>query len=160
MANRFADTDSAVMTHRTVRGINVLVTELCRNEGFGAMTHGTIFRRWQVPEKFTNRDHIVMAGFTVTGNAGMIERTRAECTRGMTDAAILIRRHMIERLADRGDSMAGRAVIHDTGVVKHRADETGGVMTDTAIFGCCNMVCGFSDRIDAVITGVAVCARL
>ena len=37
-------------------------------------------------------------------------------------------------LADGGHSVAGRAIVHDTGVIEDRADKGIRVVTDTAIF--------------------------
>ena len=51
----------------------------------------------------------------------------------MTEMAVQIGGKVVVILACRGNPMTGRAIINDAGMVKHRADEGAGVMTDPAI---------------------------
>ena len=59
-------------------------------------------------------------------------------------------------LAGCGHAVAGRAVVDDTGVIEHRADERTGVVTDTAILVGRYMANRFSDREHAVVTRTAI----
>ena len=52
---------------------------------------------------------------------------------GMTEMAIQSGRHVVVILTGRSNPMAGRAIINDASMIKHRSDESTGVMTDTAI---------------------------
>ena len=103
------------------------------------MAHCAILGRRQVIDQLADRDHIVMTGLAVIDDTGMIECTRGERARGVAHTAVIAGWHMVDRFADRSDTVAGGAVIHDAAVVKRRTEETGGVMTDAAIFGGRNM---------------------
>ena len=70
----------------------------------------------------------------------MIEHAGSKATRFMADTAILGGRHVIHWFAGGWSAMAGGAVIHDTGVIKHRVKKTTGDMTDAAILGRRKMV--------------------
>jgi len=52
---------------------------------------------------------------------------------GMTEMAIQSGRNVVVILTGRSNPMAGRAIINDASMIKHRSDESTGVMTDTAI---------------------------
>ena len=52
---------------------------------------------------------------------------------GMTEMAIQRGRNVVVILTGRSNPMAGRAIINDASMIKHRSDESTGVMTDTAI---------------------------
>ena len=52
---------------------------------------------------------------------------------GVAEMAIQRSRYVIITHAGRRNPVAGRTVVHDAGMIKHRADEGSGVMTDTAI---------------------------
>lgn len=71
------------------------------------MAKDTILHGRQVERGLTGTDYVVMASNTVIGDPGMIEVTAGEGTRGMADATIVDRRHVIERLAKRRNTMAG-----------------------------------------------------
>ena len=103
------------------------------------MAHRAILGRRQVIDQLAQRDHIVMTGLAIIDDTGMIECTRGERARRVAHTAVLAGRHMVDRFTHRSNTVAGDAVIHDTAVVKRRAEETGGVMTDAAIFGGRNM---------------------
>lgn len=63
----------------------------------------------------------------------MIVRARGKGAWGVTDAAVLCGRHVVARLAAGGDPMAGRAVVHDAGMIRKRARKTVGVMTGSTV---------------------------
>jgi hypothetical protein len=52
--------------------------------------------------------------------------------------------------------MTGRAVVHDTGMIEHRSDEAGGVMTGTAILVCYHVSGCFACRKNIVMAGCTV----
>ncbi len=93
------------------------------------MTHVTLFIRayMTAAETVTVR--------AIAGSAGIVEPgTTDEGRGGMAEMAIQPGRdvgavHAWRRIT----VVAGRAIIHDAGMIKHCADEGSGVMTDTAI---------------------------
>jgi hypothetical protein len=73
----------------------------------------------------------------IAGRAGIVEPGAAdEGCGGMTEMAIQRGRNVFVMLTRCGYTVAGRAIVHDTGMIKHRTDESTGVMTDTAILVC------------------------
>ena len=110
------------------------------------MTVAAILVGWQVINKFTNSDHIVMAIRTkcrrVNVNRAMTKETASESTRNMADTAVLVRRHMVERFTKHRNTMTGVAVFtHNirAGVIDEGAGENIGVMTITTIRLCLYM---------------------
>ena len=63
----------------------------------------------------------------------MVEGAGGECTRRMTNAAILGSGHMVGRFTARRHSMTRGAVVHDTGVIKDCVGEAGGVVARSAV---------------------------
>lgn len=67
-------------------------------------------------------------------SAGIMEPGATDEGRGgMAEVAIQPGRYVIITHTGRRNPVAGRTVVHDAGMVKYRADEGSGVMTDTAI---------------------------
>ena len=91
--------------------------------------------------RLSSSDHIVVAGFTVINNTGMIIAASAKGTRCVTDTAILSCLHMVEWFTA---SFSGNtrvtagccAIIYDTGMIKHRPEKATGGMTDATILVC------------------------
>jgi len=72
-----------------------------------------------------------------TGSAGIVEpRAADEGCGGMTEMAIQRGRNVVVTHTGRRYAMTGRAIVDDAGMIKHRPDESTGVMTDTAILIC------------------------
>ena len=70
----------------------------------------------------------------VTGTTGIMNpgaTDKGGC--GMAEMAVQRGRKMIVILTSGCNPVAGRAIINDTGMIKHRSDEGTGVMTDTTI---------------------------
>ena len=77
----------------------------------------------------------------VTGTAGIMRpgaTDKGGC--GMAEMAVQRGRNMIVILTRRCNPMAGRAIVNDTGMIKHSSDEGAGVMTDTTILARSDMV--------------------
>ena len=144
MIDRLTGRDSAIMTQAAVGRIDTLMRKRSRNKGGRIMAHRTVFRRRQMIDQLAERDHVVVAIITTRRFfqvcLTMAERARGKCSRSVANTAVLAGRHMVDRFTDCGVTVAGSAIIHDTGVIKRRTDETGGVMTETAVSGCSNVV--------------------
>ena len=70
----------------------------------------------------------------------------------MTDTAILSGWQVIGVFAPGGNAIvAGRAVAHDTGMIKHRTNKGGSVMTHTTIFGRSDMCDRLANRGGTVV---------
>jgi hypothetical protein len=77
----------------------------------------------------------------VSGTTGIVRPGATdEGGGGMTEMAIQRGRNVVVILASRGNPVAGRAIINDAGMIKHRSDEGTGIMTDATILVCCYMV--------------------
>ena len=119
----------------------------------GVMAIGTILAigagRYVV-RQLTHTDHVVVTRIAAINDIGMIIGARAEGTRGMAIAAILIvysarvignSRHMIGRLATGRNAMAGLAIVHDVRMIDAKCwSETFGVMARSTI-GVGDRVC-------------------
>ena len=103
-----------------------------------------------VVRQLTHTDHVVVTRIAAINDIGMIIGARAEGTRGMAIAAILIvysarvignSRHMIGRLATGRNAMAGLAIVHDVRMIDAKCwSETFGVMARSTI-GVGDRVC-------------------
>lgn len=99
--------------------------------------------RRDVVRQLTNTDHVVVARIAAINDTGMIIGARAEGTRGVAIAAILVvysarvigtGRHMIGRLATGGNTMAGLAIVHDARMIDAKSRyKTFGVMARSTI---------------------------
>ena len=75
-----------------------------------------------------------MAGRAVINDSCVIECGIEKAAGNMTDTAILSGGHMVGALARGGNPIVARGtVVHNAGMVKHRGDKRGGVMTVGAI---------------------------
>ena len=74
---------------------------------------------------------------TSAGRAGIVEpRAADEGCGGMTQMAIQRGLNVVVTLTSRRNPVAGRAIVHDARMIKHRSGERTCVMTDTAILIC------------------------
>ena len=110
------------------------------------MTVDAIPVGWQVINKFTNSDHIVMAirakRRLINVTCSMTKDAAGESAGGMADTAVLARWHVVEWFTNRRNTMTGIApVTHDVmaGMIDERASESIGVMTATTIRLCLYM---------------------
>ena len=104
------------------------------NEGRRCVAEMAVHRRRQVRTVHTCRGCTVMTGRAVIHDAGVIEYRTDEARRVMTDDAILVGRHVADRLAERERVVvAGAAVIHDTGGVEACGQEPGRHVTYVAV---------------------------
>ena len=93
-----------------------------------------------------------MTGIALARRAGIMEPGAADKRRGgVTVMAIKRGRNVRVVFTGRGHAVTGRAVVHDTGMIEHRADEGTGVMADTAILVGRDMADRFSDRKHVVV---------
>lgn len=98
-----------------------------------------------------------MALIAPTRSAGIVEPgTTDEACGGMTEMAIRRGRDMAGVLTGRANPMTGRAIIHDAGMIKHGTDKRAGVMTDTAILICGDMVGRLANGEHIIMAGAAV----
>ena len=92
MTQMLARRNVTVMTQRAITGIDTRVVEYHTGKRHGVMTidavlAGRIGR--YVIQQLANTDHVVVTGCTAVNNTGVIIAARAECTRGMTNLAIV-----------------------------------------------------------------------
>ena len=143
--NCLAGTYITVMARRAVSSDSSMIKS-CGYKGRGFVTVTAITVGWQVVNKFTNSDHIIMTIRTkrrwINVTWTMTEDAASESTGGMANTAVLVRRHMVGRFTHRGNTVTGIApVTHDVtaGMIDERADESIGVMTTTTIRLCLYM---------------------
>ena len=139
MIDGFSNTDHPVMARRAVIGVDTDVIEHRIAKIRRVMTHGTIRRGWQVIGELADIDDIVVARRAAIDDTCMIIGATGKGARVVTDTAILDGRHVVDRFADRRDTMARIApVAHDvrSGVIDERAHKTVDVMAVSAIGGC------------------------
>ena len=86
----------------------------------------------------------------------MIEGAAQESRRRMAEVAIQAGGHMIRRLAPGRHTMAGLAIVHDAGVIEHRAGEPAGGMADAAILIGDNMPGSLTLGKHTIVTGLTV----
>ena len=108
------------------------------------MTVAAILVGWQVINKFTNSDHIVMAILAkcrwINVSRAMTKDAASESTGGMANTAVLARWHMVERFTFRRNTMTGIALFTRNvrvGMIDKRANESIGVMATTTVRVCC-----------------------
>lgn len=93
----------------------------------------TVLIRYQVRAVFTDSERTIMAGDTVIHDTSVIESAGDESCGLMTDAAVLIGRHMVRWwcLAARdGAIVTGGATIDDVGMIETCTGESRRVMTE------------------------------
>ncbi len=136
MIDGFSNTDHTVMARRAVIGVDPYVIEHRIAEIRSVVTHGTIRRGWQVIGELADIDDIVVARRAAVDDTGMIIGATGKGARVVTDTAILDGRHVVDRFADRRDTMAGGAIVHEPGVIDECAHKTVDVMAVSAIGSC------------------------
>ena len=99
---------------------------------------------WQVINKFTNSDHIVMTIRTECRRVNvtwiMTKGAACESTGCMANTAVLAREHMVERFTARRDTMTRvTSFAHNVraGMIDESASESIGVMATTTVRGRC-----------------------
>ena len=75
---------------------------------------------------------------------------------GMTEMAIQCSRNVSAMLTGRRYAMAGRAIVHNAGMIKSCSDKTTGGMTDATILICWYMANRFTNGEHIIMTGAAV----
>lgn len=160
MSVRFADADAAVVALGTVARIDALVSKRCWPEGRRIMAYNAFLGRRQMARWFTGGDKTVMAGCAVIDDADVIKVARCKCSRCMAGAAVLAGWHVIDRFTHRGNTVTGRTAIDDSAMIEHGPGKTFRVVTNPAVLAGRNMGIAHTDRIDAVIAGMAVCTGL
>ena len=105
--------------------------------GIGGMAAIALHCRAQMVSRFGCRAaaRIVMACIASARAAGIVRpRAADESGGGMAEVTVGTCRDVGVVFADGRHAMAGRAIVHDTGVIEDRADESSRVVTDAAIF--------------------------
>ena len=105
--------------------------------GIGGMATIALHSRCQVVSRFGScaTARIVVALIASSGAAGVVSpRAADEGGGGMAEVTVGTCRDVGVMFADGRYAMAGRAIVHDTGVIEDRADERRRVVTDAAIF--------------------------
>ena len=105
--------------------------------GIGGMATIALHSRAQMVSRFGSRSAaiIVVALIASAGTAGIVSpRAADEGGGGMAKVTVGTCRDVGVMFADGRHAMAGRAIVHDPGVIEDRADESSRVVTDAAIF--------------------------
>ena len=96
MFDRLPNTDPAIMAGCAVAAIYTRVIKRRISKVRGVMAYGAIRRGWHVINVLTNIDYIVMAGFTVINDTGMIIAAGGKGARAVTNTTIFSSRHVVE----------------------------------------------------------------
>ena len=114
------------------------MTEDVRCPAVCCMTHITLFIRVYMTIWLGCRTIAwTVTAIAIICSAGIMEpRATDEGRGGMTEMAIQRSRYVIITLTGRRNPVAGRAIVDDAGMIKHRSGKGIGVMTDTAILIC------------------------
>ena len=129
------------------------------------MARGAICSGWQVIAEFTNTDRIVMARFTATHkrSAAMIKVAGGEGAHTVANTTIFNGRHVVEGFTAGINTMAGRTIVHDVGMIDEGTSETINVMARRTI-GTGYRVAGhrrcFSGRVNTIAIIVTQFTRL
>ena len=106
---------------------------LVRRPALCCMTGIALLRGIKMIPSHAGSDRAVVTRRTIAGNSLVIPCAASESCGGMTEGAIQVRRNVVGIHTGRGNTMAGRAIAHDTGMIESRRDETLRIMTDTTI---------------------------
>lgn len=155
MSGWLASADPSIMAGCAIAAIYADVVKGCISKTRNVMAHGTIRSGRQVIYVLARTDDLVMAGFTVTCDAGMIKAACAKGTRGVTNTAVLNSRHVVGRFAARIDAVAGRAIVHDDRMIDECSGKTVCVVAGSAI-GCGHRVGGNRRRFSGCVNTIAV----
>lgn len=167
MVNRFADSNSIVMTQRTIICIYTHMVKGCRDESCGVMAGTTVGGGRQVADALAYAECPVMTAVTAA-SAGcvstvVIHHPAGEGAGRMTDTAIINRdevkrwiigSRLVRRIGSRV-AMARNTVIHPAGMVEITdLGEIHGIVAGATVRSCDGMAIGsraFTRRIDAVV---------
>jgi hypothetical protein len=136
MANRLTHTDITVMAGQAVAGICAGVVKRHSSKVGGVMANGAVLvvgTGRYVIRKFTDTNRVVVAGVAATSDAGMVIGASAKGARVVTNTAVLIGRHVIERFTARINTMTGRTIVHDVRMIDECTRETIRVMAGATI---------------------------
>ena len=117
MCDRFSGTDATIMAGCAIAGIDTDVVKCRISKARCVMAHGAIRSGRHVINEFTNTDHIVVAGFTVIEDTGMIIRAGAKGARGVTNTTVFSGWHVVDRFTARINTVAGSAIVHDVSMI-------------------------------------------
>ena len=153
MFDRLSSTDATIMAGRAITEIDTHVVKRRISKVRDVMARGAIRSGWQMISEFTNTDRIVMARFTVINDTGMIIAASGKGARAVTNTTVLIGRHVVGRFTAGINTMAGRTIVHDVGMIDECTSETISVMARSTI-GCGCRVGGyrrcFSGRVNTI----------
>ena len=133
MCGRFPGADPAIMARSAITGIDSHVVKSRISKVSSVMTHRAIRSGWYVTKEFANTDYVVVAGFTVVNDTGMIIVASAEGARCVANTAIFNSGHVIKRFTARTSTMAGGAIIHDVRMIDECTSKAISVMARAAI---------------------------
>lgn len=142
MIYRFAGADFTVVTGRAVAN-NACVVKHRIGKIRGVMAHGAILSCRQVINELANADHVIVTRRAVIDNTGMIIGASRKGTWIVTSSAIVSGWHVVGRLTERSNAMAGVAPsAHNfrAGMIDKCANEARYVMTIGAIGGGCYVI--------------------
>ena len=134
------------------------VTERARNPAAGGMAHVALYVGAQMPPGLGGgATAIGVASITCPRGAGIVHPcTAQEGGGGVAEMAVQVGGQVAEILSDRRGAVAGCAIVHDAGVIEHRADERIGVVTHAAVLKGRHVKRGFSRGKTGTVTGRAV----
>ncbi len=122
------------MTVIATAGRARIVEPATADEGRGGMAEMAIQARCDVRTVHACGRTAVMAGRAVIHDTGVIEYSTGEARCVVADTAILVGRHVADRLADREYVVVtGAAVIHDAGMIEACGQEAGRHVTRVAV---------------------------
>ena len=156
MTNRLTNTDIAIMAGQAVAGICAGVVKRHSSKVSGVMANGAVLvvgTGRYVIRQFTDTNRVVMARVTATSNTGMVIGTSGKGARSVTNTTILIGRHVVERFTAGINTMTGRAIVHDIGMIDECTSETISVMARSTIGTGCRVGRhrrGFSGRVNTI----------
>ncbi len=97
-----------------------------------------------------------MTGRAIAGCPLVIPGPVGESRGGMTEVAIQGCGDVTVMLADRGNAMAGIAIVDDPGMIVGRGDKPLGIVANPAILVGADMIGVFTDGESPIVAGIAV----
>ena len=162
MVGRFADGECIIVAGPAVID-DTSVTECCRYEAGRHVAGIAVFIGRHVIGRrgLTSGGIAIVAGITIAGDTGVVESRTGKRGRDMAHRAVLCRRKVANRFPGRRGTIVARCtVVDDTRMTENGGLETARHVTDTAIFGCCNMTRILANRATGttIVAGVAAFA--
>lgn len=157
MGVRFARGKYTIMTGAAVIH-DALMIKRCRQKACGLVTLTTIAIGGHVVAGFTYGAHVIMTTGAIAGYARVIKLGAGKRGGIMANRAILRCGNMSHWiLACRIGSIVARgAIIHDTVMIEYRLSKTSACfVTQAAVLSSWNMAIVFTDRVSAIVTGIA-----